>query len=345
MLTLLLCAVLWSDQGATPHIDLGNRVTIERVLRISDEDGGFLLAKPQAIGVAPDGSVLLAEGRTRLMKLDDRGRFQHTLTRKGKGPGELIHLAGFVARDQDVVVFDTMQSKLVRVDYTGKLLGETHLEGRFGGLLTVQGEQAFLYASRSRPSRTTGIHQVDRSLFVTDFDGNPLLLPLSFSVDQHVRAKDRRISTVPLTYLLSAADDGLLYLSHRPEYGVSVLDTDQREVVRTLKRPYPRVPIYDQNDRYPEIEFFNDIQQIAVHRNRLWVLTSTVRKEAGVRADIFERDGTYRGSTFLALPNFAPELTRSPRPLAVHEDLMWLWEWDEAGSYFLSCFRIHADLS
>jgi hypothetical protein len=87
-------------------------------------------------------------------------------------------------------------------------------------------------------------------------------------------------------------------------------------VVKTFKRDYERQVVPKEIAEKFEIQFFqlhekrfyrppqkylNDIQQLLVHGDNLWVVTSTVDEKKGVLVDIFNEACDYSGSFYLKL--------------------------------------------
>ena len=328
-------------EGAGPaHPRAGRVLALTRSLRITDRAGPFLFHQPLQLAATRDGTIFLQEGAVSLLMFDQQGAFLGNPLRKGQGPGEILQMSGFLVRENDIVLFDEMQDKLVRLDHAGAFLEEIRLQSQFVGILAASGDDVFLSGSVRPTDRREGIKELLRPLARVTHLGETKATPFSFPVSYRVVHVGRSVQSTPLARLLTAWDGSFLYLSHTPEYSVVLVDLATEKKVRRILRTYPRVPYHDPEGSIDEELFYNDIQRLLIHNGRLWVLTSTYRQGKGVLVDVFNPEGSYLDRFFLPLTHFEPDNERLPRPMAVVGDLLYVVEWNPAEEIFISRYAI-----
>ncbi len=105
-----------------------------------------------------------------------------------------------------------------------------------------------------------------------------------------------------------------LFISHSTEYLVKLFDAKTNKIIRSFKREYKRVkPSSEYKERMkkggfsidgkhytePVQKYRNDIQNLFVNQNKLWVMTSTEDKKKGILFDVFDLEGRYVDKFYL----------------------------------------------
>lgn len=113
----------------------------------SEEIPESLMNQPRALGVHPDGYVIVADANPpRVLIYEANGNFHGTIGREGQGPGEYENINQlFTAEDGSIVVQDHMSGRFQWFDIDGNLLGDMtppqfalHLEPQADGYLAIQ---------------------------------------------------------------------------------------------------------------------------------------------------------------------------------------------------------------
>ncbi|UCH96954.1 MAG: hypothetical protein JSV88_08920, partial [Candidatus Aminicenantes bacterium] len=94
-----------------------------------------------------------------------------------------------------------------------------------------------------------------------------------------------------------------IFLYHTPGYKIKCIDIEKNKVIKEFGVEYKRQEIPGElsevfnkgmivlnGKRYkkPVQKYFNDIRNLLVYKKDLWVVTSTVDKEKGVRVDVYD---------------------------------------------------------
>jgi len=90
----------------------------------------------------------------------------------------------------------------------------------------------------------------------------------------------------------------------------------------------------------PAPEFLPDIVNLFIHDKDIWVATSTKSKDKGVLIDVFDSDGVYRDSFYLALPEPSDWNIARPAPQVVQGDYLYAIEKDAEESYMIKKYMI-----
>ncbi len=114
---------------------------------------------PNAVLVAPDGDIFVAEGHaptlgnSRIMKFDKNGKFIKVLAGKGTGPGEFIE-PHCLAMDSAGRLFvgDRSNNRIQILDQDGKFIAEWKQFGRPSGIV-IKDDILYVSDSESHPDR------------------------------------------------------------------------------------------------------------------------------------------------------------------------------------------------
>jgi hypothetical protein len=101
--------------------------------------------------------------------------------------------------------------------------------------------------------------------------------------------------------------DGSLYVSQTCEYRVVKADLYKKQIVTSFTRNYPRVKFsladfmkdFYKKHNPPMKDFENDISEMFLCGDDLWVKTSTTEKDKGALFDVFDQRGRFLDSFYL----------------------------------------------
>lgn len=143
MFVISACDLISSSSSNSSNLEKGNFTTIE-VPKISDHfiqsDSLFenirvipletndkcLIAKPRRVLFFED-KIFVQDFINHLYQFDTKGKFIKEIGRKGRGPGEFLHIMGFdVDKNGDIFILDMV--KILKYSSTGKFAGSTRLK-------------------------------------------------------------------------------------------------------------------------------------------------------------------------------------------------------------------------
>ena len=336
---LLSSFVLAQDIVENPEKPLsekaGRVLQLEEELRITDEGGGFFFKSPWEVKVDEDGFVYVRE-KDKLFKFDPNGKFIKNILRFGEGPGEVQELASFEFNGDEVILFCSMRNKIIRIDKDGNLIQDLKLgEKRFSRLLSYYEKKYFLIDFEWKSlERTTGIKEVNHTLYMADEEGKFSSTPHSFPTKQAMRVRTiggRGSSSIsPVTRIHTArANPNYLYVAHTQDYLIKLLDLDTSQVVRTFRRKYTKVKHESQElAEFLMTEYQNDVQKLLIFKDKLWVLTSTYEEGKGILVDVFDQEGEYIDNFFLPLFKIKRE-NLGTWPMIIDGDALFVLEINE----------------
>ncbi len=300
--------------------DAGRVVELEEVLSIQDTGDEYYFKYPYNLKIAPDGSIFVLDWSSKLLaRFDADGKFLRDYFREGQGPGELDSVGNYFFDDGSIVIYDARLQKILRLDFEGKIIKE------FKVLRTARAfdfafcnKAVYYFIQYNVPFESTKPTYVDvpYQLAVFNEDGKGTDPLASFSLSAYVVASggggggyfhiDKMI-TAPLA-------NRYLFLSHSQEYQLELFDAQTNTIVRSFTRDYKRVkPSSEYKEmmkkgtliiggkRYtqPPRKYRDDIQNLFVKGNELWVMTSTEDKNKGILFDVFNIKGNYVDQFYL----------------------------------------------
>jgi hypothetical protein len=324
----------------------GRVLQLEEELRITDEGGGFFFKSPWAAKVDGESFVYVRE-KDKLYKFDKDGKFLKNILRSGEGPGEVLELASFEFNGDEIILFCSMRNKIIRIDKDGNLIQDLKLgEKRFSRLLSYREKKYFVIDFEWKSlERTTGIKEVNHTLYIADEEGKFSSTPYSFPTLQAMRVRTiggRGSSAFsPITRIQTArAYPKYLYIAHTQDYLIKLLDLDTSQVYRTFKREYTKVKHESQElSEYLMTEYQNDIQNLLIYKDRLWVLTSTFKEGKGILVDVFNQEGVYLDNFYLPLFKIKRE-NLATWPMAVDGDALFVLEINEDETLAIVKYKI-----
>ena len=147
--------------------------------------------------------------------------------------------------------------------------------------------------------------------------------------------------------------DKYLVICHAEEYRLRLFDLHQKQIVKDFGREYRRVR-FKQDDsgrveirpevfRFaPPVKHLNDIQQLFIGGDYIWVMTSTIEPGKGVLFDVFNEQGEYVDHFYLPLQQSVIAEALEDLPLTFHKDHMYVVEYDKDDLPSIVKYRITA---
>lgn len=337
----------------------GRVITPQQVVAITDEGTSeFYFGWPHALAAGPDGSLLLRD-RDQVLHFNANGKFLRDLFKKGQGPGEMSWPGTPVSTGKKIVVYAQSPDKLVFFDRTGQYEREVPVrpEGRSGPTLIGYQAGRFYLAWGEFP-RTSG---------EPDFVDNPRTIIAASEADGSITMLETFVTRAfavtagggsgmfSVTSLIAAPlGEYYLALTHTEDYLIKLYDPAANQVVRTFRRPYTRVKgepltkaereggiiINGKHYSRPERKFENDIKNLLVRKDEIWVVTSTKDPLKGVLIDAFDDEGAYRDSFWLKLPGPAVRSLQSPGQCALDGEFLWVVERAEDETFTIRKYRV-----
>jgi hypothetical protein len=287
--------------------DAGRVLKLAEAWRIRDDSGGFYFKYPHSLKIAEGGAIFLADAE-QFLKFSADGEFLGNLYKKGQGPGEIGGEFSFHLRGRDLFVQDMDSGRFWRADLEGRLRQPINLAGKdyrgFVGALP----DGFLFLKTAWPppnERTGKLMEIVHRAVLVGPDGS----------------EHRDVATFrPKTFLGPSSGGGwdpdimelspdrtLLYAVHSRDYVVEVIDLALGQLVRRIRRTYPKVVHVEAESELdfrkatgaPKKEFESDVDELFPVEDGLWVVTSTDGKAKGRLIDVFDTEGRFVDSFFL----------------------------------------------
>ena len=310
----------------------GRVLQLEEEFRITDEGGDFFFESPWEVKVDGNGFIYVRE-KDKLYKFDRDGKFIKNILNSGEGPGEVLELGSFELCGDKVILFCGMRNKIVRADLEGNLIQDIKLgEKRFTNLLAFFGKKYFLLDFVwENFTKTRGIRVLNHTLFTFDEEGKisstPHSFPTKYVMTVRMRAGRGSRSISPITRIHTArVHPKYLYIAHTQDYLIKLFDLSTLQIVRIFRRKYAKVK--HESQRLAEFlmaEYQNDVQNLLVHDDKLWVLTLTYLEGKGILVDVFNLNGEYLDNFYLPLFRIKRE-NLGAWPLTVNGDALFALE-------------------
>ncbi|MGD2085497.1 MAG: 6-bladed beta-propeller [Candidatus Aminicenantes bacterium] len=322
----------------------GRIIAIKEVMRITDAEGDFYFKNPEKIKIAPDESIFIVD-RYQFLRFDKNGKFMGNQQKKGKGPGEYVIIRNYFFSKNAIIIYAYLPDKIIETDLTGNLLKEKRLKIRHGFYNVLAYDKGKFWVFDAGPrdwsKAKAGRFNVNKELCLEASDETIHKTGLQFPEKAYRVRRELNGAKQSLEYIITptlVALDGenSLYVSHSRQYNINRVDLIKEIIAGAFNRKYTGVAYQkkkeEDGDRIlnpPDPEFFNDIQKLYFHNDRLWVLTSTIEKEKGVLVDIFSREGKYMDNFYLPLPQVETVHQLEEISLTFHKNHFFIVEKDE----------------
>lgn len=292
----------------------GRIVRLEEVLTIRDTGENYYLASPRAVKAASDGTIFVLDPRSKLLgRFDQEGMLLRNYFKSGQGPGELSSVLNFFIYEQNLIVYDPVLQKILWLDFTGNVVKEFKLlrPARHFNFAMFRPD-VYYFLQYNIPFHKGKEFQED--------------VPYELAAVPEATLEAEVLETFPMsTYIISMPGGGggifkldkmitapmgnrYLFISRSQEYLIELFDAEKQKIIRSFTREYERVKPSDEyitklkkggiiiagkHYTQPVPKFRNDIQNLFINKNQLWVMTSTADEEKGILFDVFNLEGKY----------------------------------------------------
>lgn len=344
---VMVCGILInaSEPEFAGSEDRGRILNLKEELRIEDGQGDYYFKSPHGIEIGPDGSIFLLDDE-QFLKFGPDGRFIKNLYKKGQGPGEFERISDLVITDDELIVLQRQPDKLVLMTHDGKFLREFRPEIPVAKLVAVHDGRYITARSTNPKLDRVGDEPVLSDVFWTlgfaSENGEVVEPEMQFQTRWYAKRIGGRalIADHIGDFIAKPYKGRYLIICHTETYGLILYDLDRKEVAGEFGREYRRVRYNkDGSGRIeirpdvfrpaPPVEYLNDIQQIFIRGENIWIMTSTIDPRKGLLFDVFNMQGEYADSFYLPLKQAVKSEGLEDLPVAFQGDVMYIVEYDE----------------
>jgi len=331
--------------------DAGRIVKLHKELSIKDIGDDYYFRYIRNIKISPEGFIFIQD-REQLLQFDREGNYVRNFLKKGKGPGEVEYVRNFCIFNGDLVAHDTQLNKILWFDMKGKVIKEFRIFEpiAFAYFAHILNNQYYFFKSeipliKGKPR----VVDYPQNLVSYSPEKKQLQDLSSFPTRSFVAVSGRSRGSIPINRLITAPYKNFLFISHTSEYLVEIYDLKKEKTVRIFKREYKReqtppeikdkqgewVVINGKKYTQPPQKYLNDIKNLLVYKDRLWVVTSKTDEEKGILIDVFDFKGRYMDNFYLQLPVIKTNniyISYEFWNMAVSEDAVYVVEPNEDGT-------------
>jgi len=296
------------------------QVTFQKILEIKETNDSFYFKYPYRVYADNEENVYVLDSG-RLLKFSKTGSFIKNLINKGQGPGEIISISNIQVDEDCIIVHNNNPSKIIRLNKEGKLEKEIRLEKNDRVEFSHYYENKYYFFYHSIPEGNTSETYIDENytFFRVSADGKKQESLYNFPLKKYIIRNSGAIGTFDIADLITAVYDGrYLFLYHTPKYKIKRIDGKENKNIHEFGIEYKRQEISEKmfmdlnpgmiilnGKRYkkPAQKYLNDIRNLLVYKNVLWVVTSMVDIEKGTRVDVYNFSGKNTDRFYVLLPD------------------------------------------
>jgi hypothetical protein len=359
MIAVFRFPILGNTGVESERKDAGRVLKLHEVQRIEDAQADYYLKSPREIQIATDGSLFVVDD-DQFLKFDANGRFIKNLYKKGQGPGELEGISDFIITDDALIVLQGQPNKIMLMSHDGEFIREFRPEPGVSRLCAVR--DGIFVTARYGPPQLDKVGDeakiIDVSWTLGYISDNQTVeeLELQFPVRwfaKRIAGGRALIASHIAEFIAEPFNDKYLVICHAEDYKLRLFDLDQKQIVKDFGREYRRVR-FKQDDsgrveirpevfRFaPPVKHLNDVQQLFIRGDYIWVMTSTIEPGKGVLFDVFNEKGEYIDHFYLPLQQSVIAEALEDLPLTFHKDHMYIVEYDEDDLPSIVKYRIAA---
>lgn len=353
-LVIVVVILPGTTQNPTPVVGLKEK------LRIQDDEGDFYFKYP-ASPVVDEQGFIFVEDQDQLLMFSPKGTFLRNFFKKGQGPGELTYICGITFEKENIIVCNRHPHKLLWFDRKGNLQKEVRISDKLGYSHLLS-----LYEGRFYFLREKFVNTKNKAVFL---DINVVLLSTGIN-DKEAKFENlwfpKKYFVVNTNYIqnvhyvqIAKADAHTAFIANDGNYDIKHLDLKKMALSPFINKKYKKVkikqtwrkvlkptrfPHYDVAGKtYKEFvrETIDDVQRIWANGDKLWILTSTFDEETRlVRTDVYDRDGNYRGTLRLNMPEGIHLFQMSYANMTIHKERLYIFETSIEGEIDLACYDL-----
>ena len=303
-------------------------IELKKEMKIKSEGRGYYLKYPVCLKTDKRGNIYMLDGSKwgmgfyEVIKFNEKGEFVKKLVHGGQGPGEAIGIDDYFIDDDKIYIHDLNLRKLMIKDLNGNLIKEFRLKRpkmnrKMGFYLISKYNKKLFFQLTLIDFSTRKTSIIDKNILFSTFENNKWKIgktifhvPIFF-----IRGSNGVTGLIPLGhYEIAIYKKKFIYVKTRGEYGIKLYDMENDRIIVEFGRKYKRVKktVYDEEkkggvmigDKWyyePHKKYYDDIQKLIVHNDKLWVMTSTTDENRGVLIDVFTDKGLYVSKFYLKL--------------------------------------------
>lgn len=317
----------------------GRILNLAEEFQIKSSGESFYFKKPYNLITSHNGFIFVADEK-QLLKFSPEGEYLKNMFKSGQGPGEIAGSFRFVLTNDRLYINDYIGRKVIATDLDGIYIDEVsfrqHHFTSFFGLL----DDNLIFAKPSMPDPETmngHLRDLNMEIVLISKQGEMIKQSPKFP-SKWFFTQNIGIAWDPFHAVISD-DHQYLYINHRREYLITVLDVGRGSVSFSFNRKYPRIKIKDPSKtiksirgaKMPEQKYESDISEMFFVDKCLWVKTSTQDNQKGHLYDIFDQKGEYIDCLFIE---------SHIQPLIIYRDCLFSLEKDEDESFKIIKYRI-----
>jgi hypothetical protein len=336
----------------------GRVVELREVMRITGERQDYYFKFPRSIKVAPDGSIFVQDDNE-FLQFDKNGKFIRNLFKKGQGPNEMESMGQYQFARDCLIVHCQLPNKVIWFDYNGQVIKEFMIhEKRPDFQFFSKDTYYFLRFAFPKFEKREEVFDLNYELVSLSADGKDLKILMSFPTRYYSYSEKGAGAIIPIAKLIAAPfQSRFLFISHTSEYLIKVFDSEVNQIVRSFGRKYRRIN-WDKNRKRsgvlfgnkpinpPPQKYENDIREMWVNGDQLWVVTSTFDESKGFLVDVFDINGKFLDSFFLhqsdevRLARMDKLMDYGVKMMTVAGEFLYFSEEDESGNLFIVKYRM-----
>jgi len=335
----------------------GRVVEAREAVRISDVGDEYYFQFPYNLKIASDGSIFVQD-KEQLLHFDQNGKFIRNFFKKGQGPGEMESIDDYWLKEKNVIIHAETPNKILWVNFNGEPIKEFRIYGKdvFLSFLTFcQNTYYFIQSEIPLIKGEPSIVDYPQDLISLSGDGGEMKNLISFPIKSFVAVVGGARGSLSINRLIAIPyKEKYLFISHTPEYLLKLYDLEKNQIIREFKRKYKRVEtppeiqkqergylmLNNQKFTKPPQKYMNDITNLLVFKDKLWVLTSLRDKKKGILMDVYDFEGKYVDNFYLKFPNYISADIYSFYSMTAAGDFLYLIQKKEDETLELAKYRI-----
>ncbi len=313
ILVIIFTGVVFAESSAPLK-----RIIFKKKMQIVDGGEKTYFKYPKRVYADLDGHVYILDA-DRVLRFNPEGKFTKSMVEWGQGPSEVTNVSYIDITDKHIIIHNNNPGKIVRFDKSGNYVGEFRLNSSESMNFSHFYNDTYFF-SQSRVPIIKGSEKymdVDYHILGFGLDGKKKKKYHTFPVYEYILRNKGTYGSFSISELLTAhIGQRYLVVACRPKYKIEILDLKGTKISTRINRDFKRNEIPKELSarfnigmaslngklfRKPVQAFFNDIQALFVHNEIIWVVTSDMGVEKGVRIDRFTAAGKQKDSFYLRL--------------------------------------------
>lgn len=334
--------------------DAGRIVQLEEVLRIRDDGKKVIFKLPSRLKIGPENGIYFKNNRS-LYKYNEDGEFVFKIIEQGQGPGEANKRTTYFFAGDKILVQAGSPPKVMQFDFSGKYLGEkrTEMTRSYDNLEYINNN---IYGFTDDPPNNketgTGYFNFPYSLYEISDDfirrKKIFTLPQKHYVYQYYSSWRR------VRFIYTFKKHSTIYVVHTPEYKIIEFDLENNKINKIIEREYKRIKYVPPKDTGipkpppnaigpPEYEYFQDILHMLIHKDQLWVFTSTRDKQKGRLIDVYNMEGKYIDNFYIKFPDQITPRNFGYGNVVLKGDYIYSIDEHEDGFFSIAKYKLNGD--